>query len=121
MSIDKCPLCEQHVSHEHKKDIGVREDTNIIENEKKLKDYNFEMTSTENKIKLLKKELDVLIDGEGETEPDHYSCRSYMDAPEVDCQIYLKKQPDFKPGDLVRVKITNGLEYDLEGKFLLSL
>lgn len=66
LSIDKCPLCEQHVSKEHKKDIGLREDANIIENEKKLKDYNFEMTSIENKIKLLKKELDVLIEKEKE-------------------------------------------------------
>jgi ribosomal protein S12 methylthiotransferase len=62
--------------------------------------------------------MDVILDGESDAEPEFYSGRSYMDAPDIDCQILVKKQPGIKAGDLIQVKIKRGAEYDLEGEFI---
>lgn len=61
----------------------------------------------------LGKELEVLID---EKVDDDYLGRSQYDAPEVDGQVFVKAQRNLKPGDFVRVKITDTLEYDLVGE-----
>lgn len=61
---------------------------------------------------------EVIIDGPSETEKGYYSGRSYMDAPDIDCQILVKKQQGIKVGDIVRVKVKKGFEYDLEGEYL---
>ncbi len=54
------------------------------------------------------KELDVLIEGAG----DGVSiARSYRDAPEVDGVVIV--QGELPPGEFVRVKITQAMEYDL--------
>jgi ribosomal protein S12 methylthiotransferase len=62
--------------------------------------------------------MDVILDGESDAEPEFYSGRSYMDAPDIDCQILVKKQPGIKAGDMIQVKIKRGFEYDLEGEFI---
>lgn len=57
------------------------------------------------------KELDVLIEGAG----DGVSiARSYRDAPEVDGVVIVQRE--LPPGEFVRVKITQAMEYDLAGE-----
>lgn len=63
----------------------------------------------------LKATLDVLIDGK---EGGSYLGRSQYDAPEVDGLVYVDSQKTLKPGDFVKVEITDTLEYDLAGKAL---
>lgn len=56
------------------------------------------------------KVIDVLID---EPIKDNYLGRSQYDAPEVDGTVYVTSKKKLKPGDIVKVKITDTLEYDL--------
>jgi ribosomal protein S12 methylthiotransferase len=63
--------------------------------------------------RFLGKTLDVLID---EKEKGHYLGRSQYDAPEVDGVVYINPRQELKPGDFVKVKITDTLEYDLVGE-----
>ena len=65
--------------------------------------------------KLLDKTIEVLIDEEGD---DFYLGRSQHDAPEVDGQVYVSSKKFLQPGDFVKVKITDTLEYDLVGEAL---
>lgn len=60
--------------------------------------------------RFLGKSLDVLID---EKDKDFYLGRTQYDAPEVDGLIFVRSKSDLKPGDLVKVKIIDTLEYDL--------
>lgn len=69
--------------------------------------------SGELNAKFLGKTLEVLID---EKEKGNYLGRSYCDAPEVDGLVYVKSKDKLKPGDFVKVKITDTLEYDLVGE-----
>ncbi len=59
--------------------------------------------------------MDVLID---EKEDGLYLGRSQYDAPEVDGVVYVNSQRQLNPGDFVKVKITDTLEYDLVGEAL---
>lgn len=64
--------------------------------------------------KFLGKTMEVLID-----EPDKdgiYLGRSQYDAPEVDGQVYVKSKEQLKPGDFVKARITDTMEYDLVGE-----
>jgi ribosomal protein S12 methylthiotransferase len=72
--------------------------------------------------------IDVLIDepsscaqGLGEKEEDYYLGRSQYDAPEVDGLIYVDSKERLNPGDFVKVKITDTLEYDLVGETLENI
>lgn len=57
------------------------------------------------------RKLKVLVDG---TEGDFYIGRSYMDAPEVDGEILIKKEKiNLLPGNFYDVEITDYNEYDL--------
>lgn len=69
--------------------------------------------SEEVNSKFLGKVLDVLID---EKEKDYYLGRSQYDAPEVDGMVYVYSKSALKPGDFIKVKITDTLEYDLVGE-----
>ena len=45
-----------------------------------------------------------------------YSGRTRFDAPEIDCNVtFTTSDMDLYPGDVVRVRITDTYEYDLEG------
>ena len=57
--------------------------------------------------------LDVLID---EKENGCYLGRTQYDAPEVDGTVFVKSPRPLSPGDLIKVKITDTLEYDLVGE-----
>jgi len=68
----------------------------------------------------LNKILEVLI--EEKQKDGYYVGRSQYDAPEVDGVVYVKALPagrqekEAKPGDFLKVKITDTLEYDLIGE-----
>ncbi|TRZ96421.1 MiaB/RimO family radical SAM methylthiotransferase [bacterium] len=63
----------------------------------------------------LGKTIEVLID---EKEKDGYLGRSQYDAPEVDGLVYVKSKSALKPGEFVKVRIEDTLEYDLVGSVL---
>ncbi len=59
--------------------------------------------------------FDVLIEGEL---PDEgvYVGRTYMDAPDVDGYIFVEGAGPLNTGDLVKVKVTQAMDYDLIGE-----
>lgn len=61
----------------------------------------------------LNKVIEVLVE---KKEKDFYLGRSQYDAPEVDGIVYIKSGKTLKPGDFVKVKIIDTLEYDLVGE-----
>lgn len=64
-----------------------------------------------NKLKI-GKIYDTIIDSNN---GEYYIGRSYEMAPEIDGLIYVTKNKQLKKGDIVKVKITNVMEYDLVG------
>ncbi len=65
--------------------------------------------------RFLGKAIEVLID---ERQKDYYLARTQYDAPEVDGNVYVSSQRGLKPGDFVKVRISDTLEYDLRGEVL---
>lgn len=63
--------------------------------------------------KSLGKTLEVLVD---EEDNGLYLGRTQYDAPEVDGLVYVKSKEKLYPGDFVKAKITDTLEYDLVGE-----
>jgi ribosomal protein S12 methylthiotransferase len=61
------------------------------------------------------KEIEVLID---EVDEDGAIGRSSADAPEIDGCVYVDSQTTLKPGDKVRVRVTDSDEYDLWAEHL---
>ncbi len=59
--------------------------------------------------------IPVLID-KVLNEENSYIGRSYMDAPEIDCEIYVKSKRKILPGEFVNVLIQGSMEYDLIGE-----
>lgn len=57
---------------------------------------------------------DVLIEGYL-ADDDVYVGRSYKDAPDVDGYVFVYSNRQLMTGDMVRVRITDAREYDLEG------
>ena len=54
--------------------------------------------------------IDILID---EVDEDGAIGRSQWDAPEIDGNVFLNGEDEFKPGDIVRGKVVEADEYDL--------
>jgi ribosomal protein S12 methylthiotransferase len=65
--------------------------------------------------KFMGRSMDVLVE---EKKDDCYLGRSQYDAPEVDGQVYIRAKTKLKPGEFVRVRITDTLEYDLAGEVI---
>ncbi|MCX5715561.1 MAG: 30S ribosomal protein S12 methylthiotransferase RimO [Candidatus Omnitrophica bacterium] len=65
--------------------------------------------------KFLGEDLEVLIDEKAD-KPYNYIGRTEYDAPEVDGSCFIRTKALYRPGDFVRVKITDTLEYDLIGE-----
>lgn len=59
--------------------------------------------------------LDVLIEGKIADE-NAYMGRTYMDAPNVDGNVFVNTDKELLSGDFVRVRITGAVEYDLIGE-----
>ncbi|KLO21395.1 MULTISPECIES: 30S ribosomal protein S12 methylthiotransferase RimO [unclassified Marinitoga] len=68
--------------------------------------------STEKLERFIGKQLKVLIE---EKENNVYIGRAYLDAPEIDGNVFFKSERNLNIGDFVVVKILNSSEYDLEG------
>ncbi len=62
----------------------------------------------------LNRTIDVLID-EKQKNGNTYIGRTQFDAPSVDGEVFVKGR-SLKPGDFVKAKITDTLEYDLVGE-----
>ena len=58
--------------------------------------------------------IEVLVEEKVENE-DVYMGRASFDAPEIDGIVYINTKKDLKPGDLVKVHITDFMAYDLIG------
>jgi len=65
--------------------------------------------------RFLGKTIEVLVEGK---DKDLYLGRSEYDAPEVDGLVYIKSQRALRPGEFVKVKIYDTLEYDLVAEVL---
>ncbi len=93
--------------------------------------------SQENNRRLMGRELDVIIEEKDDSDPNLYLGRSYMDAPEVDGIVYVRKSkisrrksrdPDISSGknqkskinvgEFVRAKTIDSYEYDLVGEVI---
>lgn len=66
---------------------------------------------------MIGKELSVMIEGKLVSE-NVYVGRTYMDAPEIDGNIFIKTEEERMSGDFVQVKVTEAMEYDLIGEIL---
>jgi len=64
---------------------------------------------------LVGSEMTALVDGPAEDSPESVAARSMAHAPEVDGCIYIKNRGS-KPGDFIKVRITDALVYDLEAE-----
>jgi ribosomal protein S12 methylthiotransferase len=86
-----------------------------IKNERfsRLMELQQEVSSGINK-KYLGTLQEVLI--EEKNKSNIYLGRTQMDAPEVDGLVYVKSAKTLVPGDFVKVKIKDTLEYDLAGE-----
>ena len=61
------------------------------------------------------KVLDALVEGKIAGE-DVYAARTYRDAPGVDGMVFIETARELMTGDLVKVRITGSMEYDLIGR-----
>jgi ribosomal protein S12 methylthiotransferase len=61
------------------------------------------------------REINVLVD-EIDAENEEAVARSPWDAPEIDGNVFIPGATDLKPGDMVKVRITDAEEYDLVGE-----
>lgn len=71
-----------------------------------------EISLTNNK-KLIGKQVEVLVDRK---ESDLYIGRTYMDAPEIDQEVYISSVHKLNPGEFYKVLINDAQEYDLFGE-----
>lgn len=71
--------------------------------------------SAEVNERFMGREPEVLIDEKVNSRRGVYIGRTEYDAPEVDGLVYVHAKSNLKPGDFVKVKITDTLEYDLVG------
>ena len=67
-----------------------------------------------NNKKHIGKILDILVEGY-HNEYGVYFGRSKMDSVEIDGTVMFESEREFVFGDIVPVKITNAMEYDLVG------
>lgn len=59
------------------------------------------------------KELNILIEGYNNEQPDVAFGRSYREAPDVDGRVFVENVGEAVPGDMVKVEVVQGFTYDL--------
>ncbi|MFP4472839.1 MAG: 30S ribosomal protein S12 methylthiotransferase RimO [Candidatus Omnitrophota bacterium] len=64
---------------------------------------------------MIGRELEVLIEGYDADRSVAYG-RSEYDAPDVDGLVYVRGGQECRPGDMIKVRISEALEYDLIGE-----
>ena len=85
-----------------------------VERQKKLMSIQRHVVNNENKLKI-GSIYDTIIDGNND---EFFIGRSYGMAPEIDGLVYIRKTCTLKPGDIIKVRITDIIEYDLIGDVL---
>ena len=75
--------------------------------------------SAEKEERRIGQEMSVLIEGYL-YEDDIYIGRTYMDAPKVDGNVFVRAQEELISGDMVPVRITGANEYDLMGDVIYA-
>ena len=60
--------------------------------------------------------LEVLGEGREEEQENVAYGRSYREAPEVDGQVFIEGCGDARPGDMMRVRVSQGFTYDVVGE-----
>ena len=73
--------------------------------------------SMEKSQELIGREFLVMIEGKVVDE-NVYIGRTYMDAPNVDGNIFVNTDEELITGDFVKVKVTGALEYDIIGEII---
>ncbi|MBI3317170.1 MAG: 30S ribosomal protein S12 methylthiotransferase RimO [Candidatus Omnitrophica bacterium] len=73
--------------------------------------------SLRNNQSLLRKTFKVLIEEKSEKKGEGWIGRSYMDAPEVDGNVFVNSSKSLQIGQFYPVTITSTREYDLVGEF----
>ena len=71
--------------------------------------------SSRNNLAFMDRELKALIDEIDPQDPEQFTARSQMDAPEVDGVIYVRGK-QLKVGNFANVRVTGAMEYDLIGE-----
>ena len=61
------------------------------------------------------KVVDVLVEGRDADQNIAYG-RTYREAPEVDGLVYIEGDTESKPGDMIKVRISQGFDYDVVGE-----
>lgn len=64
------------------------------------------------------RELEVLIEGKDEEDPNLAVGRSYAEAPDIDGKIYVEQAGNLKVGDFVKVRISQGFTYEAVGQIV---
>lgn len=96
-----------------KMDCQIEEEIKL-ERQKSLMAIQREVVKSQNELKM-GNVYDTIIDGNN---GEYYIGRNYEMAPEIDGLIYIKKHKDLNLGDIIKVKITDVMEYDLIGEVL---
>lgn len=73
--------------------------------------------SRRNNERMLGKTVEVLIEERDEQNPDFWIGRCWMDAPEVDGNVWVRAPEGLRTGEFYPVKITSVREYDLVGEY----
>ncbi len=84
------------------------------------KDYILQVqqnVSARKSQKYVGKTFDVMVDGKL-PEENVYVGRSYMDCYEIDGLVFFNADYDIMSGDILQIKITESLEYDLKGEIV---
>ena len=84
------------------------------ERRKKLMEIQ-QNVSRELNEKMIGKQIDCIV--EAIASDGIIAARTYKDAPEVDGLIYIETDKDITPGDIINVKVTEAVEYDLKGVY----
>ena len=72
--------------------------------------------SEANNLRMMGQTVEVLVEGRDENNPDCWLGRSWMDAPEVDGNVFIRSAKPLAVGSFYPVQITSVAEYDLLGK-----
>lgn len=64
------------------------------------------------------RDIEVLVEEAPDAAGGVYTGRSRGDAPEVDGNVFFRAEAGPLPGDIVRVRVTRGLQYDLRGELI---
>ena len=74
-----------------------------------------QQVSIDKSSECIDKVIDVMVEGKI-ADDDAYVGRSYKDAPNVDGYVFINTNANLMSGDIVKVKITGAMEYELIGE-----